>query len=130
MALLVAAAAALIAALASKAILEAALQGVYDANPGEVEDAHVGDDPKGPIVQGDRVAVFGTHVYDGFHDGWNEIHPLKLVTRVPEEQFLVWTPVGTIVTAADPPGLPQAIIDLGPLEDDDYRQGLESVRFG
>lgn len=105
--------------------LKAALQGVYDANPGDVEDTHIGDRPKDPIVQGDRVAVFGTHVYDGFHDGWNEIHPLKLVMRIPREEwawYLQWDPGDLTLNDVDPAG-------GAPLTPDDLMRGLESDAF-
>jgi hypothetical protein len=41
------------------------LQAIFDASPGEVEDANVGDMAGlGEIVAGSRVAVLGEHVYD------------------------------------------------------------------
>ena len=27
--------------------------------------------------------VYGTHVYDGFHEGWHEFHPLKAIIKTP-----------------------------------------------
>ena len=54
-----------------------------------VNDANVGDTPLGTLADGDQVVVYGTHVYDGFHEGWHELHPLMAIMRVPPPE--VWT---------------------------------------
>ncbi len=40
---------------------------IFETDPGDVEDANVGDKALGDIGDGSRVAVLGEHVYDGFH---------------------------------------------------------------
>ena len=67
------------AAAVSYLIVKGTLNAVFDANPGNVEDANVGDKRLGPIRENDKVAVLGEHVYDGFHEGWHELHPLMAV---------------------------------------------------
>jgi hypothetical protein len=64
-----------------------------------------------------HVVVFGEHVYDGFHDGWHEMHPLLAIKRVGDESgFLTWNPN---FEGTPPPGL----------EVEDRRRGLNSDRF-
>jgi len=105
------------------------LQLRFDARPGDVEDANVGDRALGPIRMGDKVAVLGEHVYDGYHDGWNEFHPLMAVmkigssTRVGPEFYLQWQPDFT----GTPPELPPG--ETIPLTADDIREGLNSLNF-
>ena len=120
------------AAAASKAILET----IFETNPGEVEDANVGDKALGPIGQGDHVVVFGEHVYDGFHEGWHEIHPLLTVCKIgtfklergTEDSFyLQWDPAfpqGNQPFNEDLPGL-----TLPKLTAEDMRKGLDSEAF-
>ena len=56
----------------------------FHSDPGDVEDANVGDKSLGPIKEGSRVVVLGHQVYDGFHEGWHELHPLMAVMIIPE----------------------------------------------
>jgi hypothetical protein len=103
----------------------------FNSEPGDVEDANVGDLTPSPIQKGDRVVVYGTHVYDGFHDGWHEIHPLKAVMKfdlTETANYLEWDP-------AFSPGweLPQDTPDMPPtitgLILEDMATGLESPKF-
>lgn len=114
--------------------IKPALQGLFDAAPGNVEDANVGDRALGPISMGDRVAVLGTHVYDGYHEGWHEFHPLRAVVKMnhsdpampptPQEAFyLQWAPDFAGVPPPMPPG------ETVPLTVDDMKQGLSSANF-
>ncbi|WP_330296883.1 hypothetical protein [Streptomyces sp. NBC_00503] len=94
-ALLGALAGAAAAAALGEAILRTILHAVFYATPGEVKDANVGDTTLGPIVEGDEVAVLGEHVYDGFHEGWHEFHPLMAVQKIgngPSKAILTWDP--------------------------------------
>ncbi len=106
------------------------LLGIYDADPGDVEDANVGDHDLGPIRKGDRVVAFGEHVYDGFHEGWHEIHPLMAVMKLGDEAdgYLEWDPKfeGTPPGDNNPPGLPPGLKGLEP---EDIRKGLASEKF-
>jgi hypothetical protein len=103
----------------------------FNSDPGNVEDANVGDQKLGPIQNGDHVVVFGEHVYDGFHQGWHEFHPLMAVMKLPADdprQFLEWDPdfpkTGAVPGNRD---------DMDPaardLTVDDMQKGLESARF-
>jgi hypothetical protein len=118
------------AAAVSAGILYAILQGIYDANPGDVEDANVGDRALGPIRENDRVIVLGEHVYDGFHEGWHELHPLMAVMKLGKEAdgYLEWDPdfAGTPPGDNNPPGLP---LSLQGLTVADMRRGLASDKF-
>lgn len=106
----------------------------FHSDPGNVEDANVGDKSLGPIVTGDKVVVYGTHVYDGFHEGWHEFHPLMAVLKLdPKEndeavQYLEWDPdfpgSGTI-----PPDLPSMDPTIAGLTPSDMRKGLDSSKF-
>src|SRR5262245_5781330 len=58
-----------------------AASAAFNSDPGDVNDANVGDQPLGNLTNEDRVVVFGTHVYDGFHTGWHEFHPLKAIIK-------------------------------------------------
>lgn len=104
---------------------------IFEASKGEVEDANVGDAALGPIRAGDRVIAVGEHVYDGFHEGWNEFHPLMTVVKLnhaQSSQYLEWDP-------DFPPGgpLPADTSDMpGPirnLEEEDMRKGMNSPKF-
>lgn len=114
--------------------IKPALQGLFDAAPGNVEDANVGDRALGPLRLGDQVAVLGTHVYDGYHEGWHEFHPLRAVVKMnqsdpaatptPQQAFyLQWNPNFNGVPPPMPPGETLA------LTADDMRQGLSSAAF-
>ena len=112
------------AGLGSKAIVDLVLQAIFDANPGEVEDANVGDASLGPIIPGNRVAVLGEFVYDGFHDGWHELHPLMAVQKIVDDRvadgddYLTWDPFFS--DGVKPP--------TG-LSADDMRKGMNSTAF-
>jgi hypothetical protein len=106
------------------------LKAIFDAAPGNVEDANVGDTSLGPIGMGDRVVVMGLHIYDGYHDGWHEFHPLMAVVKIarPEGEpdfYLQWQP--TFADDGKPPSPPpgEAIV----LTPDDMRKGLNSDAF-
>jgi hypothetical protein len=125
-----------IAGSASAAIAAAILESIFETNPGEVEDANVGDTDLGPIGPGDRVVVYGEHVYDGFHEGWHEIHPLltickigtfKLAHGTEDSFYLQWDPAfppDSLPFNEDLPGLV-----LPKLSSEDMRKGLESDAF-
>jgi hypothetical protein len=102
--------------------LEAAVSAIFDANKGNVEDANVGDRSLGPIRSGDRVVVFGLHVYDGYHAGWNELHPLKAVAKLHPtevENYLEWDPNFVLGATKRADGLTE----------DDIRHGLSKDAF-
>jgi hypothetical protein len=54
-----------------------------DVDPG-LGDIHTntGPGPNGQGVGADVLYVLGTWVYDPLHEGWNEIHPIKVCSRV------------------------------------------------
>jgi hypothetical protein len=114
----------------SSAIFQAALQDIFDTDPGDIEDANVGDTPLGPLSPGDKLAVIGEHVYDGFHEGWHEIHPLMAVVRIGAESpsYLEWDPDFPAGGAIPPPlpGLPPGSPALTGV---DMQQGLDSPLF-
>jgi hypothetical protein len=104
----------------------------FHSIPGNVNDANVGDVPLGPLQVGDQVVVLGTHVYDGYHEGWHELHPLMAIQRVlpstmsdatVSPPYLEWdpnwVPNGPFANTSLPAGLSVA----------DMRQGLESPAF-
>lgn len=108
-----------------------AANAAFNSSPGDVNDANVGDSPLGPLSVDDQVVVFGTHVYDGFHEGWHEFHPLMAIQRVPPANmdlpevsppYIEWDPnwmPGQFPTVSLPAGL--TVMDM--------RQGLESGPF-
>jgi hypothetical protein len=109
------------------------LQAIFEAGRGNVEDANVGDKDHSPIRMGDQVAVLGEHVYDGYHTGWTEFHPLMACVKTGppiwdqpagSKYYLVWQP------ALVPPIIP----DMPPgetiaLTEQDMHEGLNSDRF-
>jgi hypothetical protein len=102
----------------------AGMNAAFNSDPGDVNESNVGDVPLGSLADGDQVAVFGTHVYDGFHQGWHELHPLKAIVKFPEIQlttpYLEWNPDWDNAVDGPPPdGLTQS----------DMRQGLDSPSF-
>ncbi len=104
---------------------------IFEASKGDVEDANVGDAALGPITAGDKVIVYGEHVYDGFHEGWNEFHPLMTVCKLNEHessQYLQWDPNFPVGSAlpTDTDDMPAAIKNLS---EDDMRAGLSSDKF-
>jgi hypothetical protein len=70
----------------------------FNSDLGNYDDANVGDLPLGRLKQDDLVVVYGTHVYDGFHEGWHEFHPLKAIMKFTDYnilgavQYLEWDP--------------------------------------
>ena len=104
----------------------------FHSDPGDVEDANVGDKSLGPISEGDKVAVFGIHVYDGFHEGWHEIHPLMKVIKLHSEReasaYTEWDPDFNDATKL-PKDLPDMPANITGLTIDDMQKGLASQRF-
>jgi hypothetical protein len=121
---------ALAAAFAAEEVLRGVVEGEFEADQGDIEDANVGDSPLGPLKEGDRLAVIGIHVFDGLHEGWNEIHPLMAVVRIPEPaSYLEWNPA-FVDGGAIPPPLDDFTGDAAaPLTAEDIRQGLGSATF-
>lgn len=118
------------AGAAGAAIIYGTLNAIFTADKGNVDDTNVGDVPLGPLKAGDKVIVYGEHVYDGFHTGWHEFHPLMYILRINDteaSQYLEWNP--NFKDGIDP--LPNvdpsesSIILTG----DDIRQGLTSNAF-
>jgi hypothetical protein len=53
-----------------------------DVNP-SLGEIHTNTDPNGGLGRGaDILFISGTWVYDPWHVGWNEIHPVKVCTRI------------------------------------------------
>lgn len=52
-----------------------------DVDVGELHTNHV-DPETGQAVGADVLFVHGTWVYDSLHEGWNEIHPIKVCMKV------------------------------------------------
>jgi hypothetical protein len=76
-----------------------AASAAFNSDQGDVNDANVGDEPLGDLVDGDHVVVYGTHVYDAFHEGWHEFHPLKVIIKAGDPKiaslgspYLEWDP--------------------------------------
>jgi hypothetical protein len=134
------------AAAASFGAIIPILNAIFEAGPGDVEDANVGDKTLGPIRMYDRVAVVGEHVYDGYHTGWHEFHPLMRVVKIapPDpgwtplaaqggagggavgfQYYLTWQPDFSPYATPPPPPPGETIA----LTDEDMRQGLNSENF-
>lgn len=113
---------AIIGAAAATAVVHIVASWIaFNADPGDIDDANVGDRELGPIREGDKVVVLGEHVYDGFHEGWHELHPLMAVMKMNDEEagaYLEWDPEFPDA-AMPPPGLTRA----------DMRAGLASATF-
>jgi hypothetical protein len=96
----------------------------FNSDKGNVDDANVGDDPLGGVKENDQVVVFGSHVYDGFHEGWHEFHPLKAIIKVTDPKlrgvtpYLEWDPM--FPDGATPPD---------GLTVKDMRDGMDSPAF-
>ncbi|MGA7305483.1 MAG: hypothetical protein WBW88_11445 [Rhodothermales bacterium] len=77
---------ALLALLAFLAALFGALFGLGDTGSPADVDPGLGNlhtnDPANNNLGADLLYVMGTWVYDSFHDGWNELHPIKACSRV------------------------------------------------
>ena len=99
-----------------------AANAAFNSDPGDINDDNVGDQPLGQLQNGDRVVVFGTHVYDGFHSGWHEIHPLMTIIKFPDLQltlpYIEWDP--------NWPGGQSGPLGLSST---DMQQGLDSPAF-
>ncbi len=52
-----------------------------DVGVGELETNHI-DPDTGTAIGADVLFVQGTWVFDPLHEGWNEIHPIKVCTKV------------------------------------------------
>jgi hypothetical protein len=100
----------------------------FNSDPGDLNDANVGDDPLSGLGVNDHVVVFGTHVYDGFHTGWHEFHPLKAIIKAGDPKldpkltmslpYVEWNPG---------PGAVE--IKSAGLTVDDVQKGLASADF-
>jgi hypothetical protein len=102
----------------------------FNTDPGEVEDANVGDRALGPIAGGDRVVVLGQHVYDGFHEGWHEFHPLMAVMKIGpgRDDYIESGDVFPADPASAPPdGLTPEDMEKG-LDSPAFRKRAEALR--
>ncbi len=90
----------------------------FNADPGDVEDANVGDEPLGALSYGDKVVVYGEHIYDGFHEGWHEFHPLMAVMKLRPDDPDNYIEQGGPVPAG-----------ASGLTDNDMEEGLNSPAF-
>jgi hypothetical protein len=101
-----------------------AASAAFNSDRGNVNDANVGDDPLGPLVDKDQVVVFGTHVYDGFHTGWHEFHPLKAIIKAGDPKLDIF---GLPYVEWDPNA--SSGIGSAGLTVDDVKKGLASPAF-
>lgn len=114
------------------AIVVGIIKIIFEASKGNVEDANVGDKSLGPIKAGDRIVVLGEHVYDGFHEGWNEFHPLMKVVKLNSEessQYLEWNYYARIGGQQLPEDTDDMNMEIRNLSVDDMSQGLNSDKF-
>jgi hypothetical protein len=78
--------AAILALLALLAALIGALVGLGDTGSPADVDPSLGNlhtnDPAQNNLGADLLYVMGSWVYDSFHDGWNELHPIKACSRI------------------------------------------------
>ncbi|HKV91641.1 MAG TPA: hypothetical protein VJW20_03725 [Candidatus Angelobacter sp.] len=102
-----------------------AANAAFNSDPGDVNDANVGDLPLGQLNDGDQVVVFGTHVYDGFHTGWHELHPLKAIARFSDPIFKSASPDVNHYLEWNP----DATEGIGALSTLDVQMGLASIPF-
>jgi hypothetical protein len=101
-----------------------AASAAFNSDPGDVNDANVGDQPLGTLNDNDAVVVFGTHVYDGFHTGWHEFHPLKAIARFTDTIF-----PKTNQSLFYPEWNPAATVPIGSLTVLDLQKGMASTDF-
>jgi hypothetical protein len=115
-----------------------AANAAFNSDPGDVNDANVGDIPLGSLGDDDKVIVYGTHVYDGFHSGWHELHPLMAIMRCPPPEIYTNLPgLNTETIAFNPPYIewnPVSVpgmngIPNSGLTDLDVMKGLASPAF-
>jgi hypothetical protein len=131
-ALVILAIGALAGAAVGAAIVYPLVDTLFEDGLGNVEDYNVGDTSLGPITVGDKVAVMGEHIYDGFHEGWNEFHPMIAVMKINKEessQYLQWNPEFTDGVHAYPDDLEHWPANIRKLKQDDMRQGLNSQKM-
>jgi hypothetical protein len=96
----------------------------FNSDPGDVNGANAGDLPLGSLNENDQVVVFGTHVYDGFHEGWHEFHPLKAIIKAGDPKLQ-----GTLPYVEWDPNWPDGVNGPKGLSSADMRQGLDSPAF-
>jgi hypothetical protein len=105
---------------------------LYEDGKGNVEDYNVGDSKLGAIKKGDKVVVIGEHVYDGFHDGWNEFHPMIAVMKINEvesSQYLMWNPDFVEGVNTYPDELSTWPANIKGLTETDMKTGLNSQKI-
>ncbi|HEX8069635.1 MAG TPA: hypothetical protein VF546_06770 [Pyrinomonadaceae bacterium] len=68
------------------ATIVALLDSWFGAHEGDPADVAV-DPTSGVLHVGDCVVLIGDWVYDHAHGGWNEIHPVRSVQKIPADAF-------------------------------------------